>query len=326
MFSLTLDEAATALLSNRVVAIPTETVYGLAGNAFCDEAIHNIFHLKGRPSDNPLIVHVPTITAAQSITGKWSNLTLDVAGKLWPGPLTIVLPVTGDNRLSKFVTAGLNTVGIRIPNHPITLKLLNIIQIPLAAPSANLSGSPSPTTAGHVTSDFGASVGVLDGGPCEIGLESTVIKIIDEEIHILRPGKITKEIFQSHGWSVSTGNTACKEGNPPEAPGMKYRHYAPKGKVVLLFDNKMHKELVNSDTEYTAWLVFDDFDSEISRNRFSLGVDANDLNTASNRLFDLLRKCDDLKISMIFIDCRFNQNQGIGVALFNRISKAASKT
>ena len=227
---LTTNETINLLKQGEIVAIPTETVYGLAADARDDDAVAKIFEAKGRPSDNPLIVHIGDVAQVDELAPAVTKETRILMDTFWPGPLTVILPSAGT--VSNLVSAGLPTVGIRIPAHPLTLSLLKESGIPLAAPSANLSGKPSPTKASHVAADLAGKVkGILDGGICDIGLESTVIDMTTAIPTILRPGEISKEEIESVIGPVLVADGSTEK---PKAPGMKYAHYAPKAKVHIV--------------------------------------------------------------------------------------------
>jgi L-threonylcarbamoyladenylate synthase len=320
-----LEPAARLLNEGRLVAFPTETVYGL-GAVYQDEsALSQIFATKGRPADNPLIVHVWEL-------GQLAELVREIDPKLqrlidafWPGPLTLVFPKKP--AVSDLVTAGLDTVAVRMPSHPVARELLRLTKVPVAAPSANLSGKPSPTRAEHVLADFMAKIPmVIDGGPCQAGLESTVLMLDFGQPLILRPGAVTREMVETTLHETVT--IASGEASRPQAPGMKYRHYAPRAPVVLvegeatkvvaqinvLLDElrQFGKVIVIGSTEnltqYQTDLVLD------------LGPSGH-LELAAMRLYDLLRRCDAMGADRIIIE-GVNEN-GIGAAIKNRLRKAA---
>ena len=219
-----LKKAAALLNSGELVAIPTETVYGLGANAFDKNACLNIFKAKGRPGDNPLIVHIARPEDAEKIA--YTNpLYYKLADKLMPGPLTIILPKK--DVIPSEVTAGLDSVAIRCPVHPVASALIEMAGVPIAAPSANSSGKPSPTTAGHVFDDMAGKIPlILDGGVCDVGVESTVIKITENEIILLRPGAVTLEMLKEFCENVSVAGAVKEElkaGEKPLSPGMKYQ-------------------------------------------------------------------------------------------------------
>ncbi|MBI4910683.1 MAG: threonylcarbamoyl-AMP synthase [Acidobacteria bacterium] len=230
-----LDRAAAILRSGHLVAIPTETVYGLAANALDREAVRRIFKWKGRPLSSPLIVHVASLEMARSLAREWPPEAGILAGAFWPGPLTLVLPkqpIVPDE-----VTAGLDTVGIRMPSHPVALELIRRTGLPLAAPSANQFTQLSPTTAAHVRQAFGDSVVVVDGGACEVGIESTVVALRNGEVTVLRPGMIAVEAMEA--LLGRTVHIAGSVEGPHPSPGMHHRHYSPRTRVVLVAANQL---------------------------------------------------------------------------------------
>ena len=221
---MTIAEAAEIIQSGGVVAFPTETVYGLGANALDAAAVRKIFELKGRPASSPLIVHVDSIEMARALALDWPLVAEGLARKYWPGPLTIVVAKT--ESIPMEVTAGLETVGLRMPSHPMALELIRVCGVPLAAPSANKFTGLSPTRAWHVTAAFGDAVPVLDGGVTEVGIESTVVSVVDGGITVLRPGMI-----------VIPGAAGVDTAGPHASPGMHPKHYSPKTPVVLLDDS-----------------------------------------------------------------------------------------
>jgi len=222
MTSLSISDAARILQDGGLVAFPTETVYGLGANALDASAVAKIYELKGRPRTSPLIVHASSIQMARTLVSEWPREAEELAQRWWPGPLTLVLPK--DPRIPDIVTAGLQTVGVRVPAHPVALELIEACGLPLAAPSANRFKELSPTTAGHVTAAFGGSIPVLDGGPTRVGIESTVVSIAGGKITLLRPGMIALgEIEQA----------VAPEGAHP-SPGMAARHYSPRTPLLLI--------------------------------------------------------------------------------------------
>jgi L-threonylcarbamoyladenylate synthase len=230
MITTNIEEAIVALENNNIIALPTETVYGLAGNAFSESAIEKIFALKNRPHYNPLIVHIKSIDYLQLVAKEIPAIALQLASTFWPGPLTLVLKK--QDNIPSIVTGGKDTVGVRVPNHPVALELLNKLDFPLAAPSANPFGSISPTTAGHVYNYFADTLDViLDGGPCIKGIESTIIGFENECPVLYRQGSITLEAIEKITGKlkikVNAGNSA------PTAPGMLSRHYAPNTTTIL---------------------------------------------------------------------------------------------
>lgn len=233
---LDLSTAASLLESNRLVAFPTETVYGLGANAFCASAVLRIFEAKCRPADNPLIVHISSPSQLSVLTPPLSKLALSLIDAFWPGPLTLVLPVLPESKIAAPVLAGLDTIAVRLPKHPVALALLAKAGVPVAAPSANRSGRPSPTCAKHVVKDLDGRVeAVVDGGELwrggGWGVESTVVEIRGEGWRLLRPGVIGRDEVRK---VVGTDEMTKEAGGVGRSPGMKYRHYAPKAKVEIV--------------------------------------------------------------------------------------------
>jgi L-threonylcarbamoyladenylate synthase len=228
-----ISRAAALLHRGEIVAFPTETVYGLGANALEESAVRRIFEAKGRPAHNPLIVHVASIEAARALSPGWSESAERLARRFWPGPLTLVLPKPA--QIPDLVTAGLPTVGIRVPRHPVTHALLSAAGLPIAAPSANRSGEVSPTTAQHVARSLGDRVPlILDAGPTDMGIESTVVDVSGAEATVLRPGVISSEQLAELVGPLRAASTATGD-TPPSSPGMLDRHYAPKTPL-RLFD------------------------------------------------------------------------------------------
>ncbi|BCM91515.1 threonylcarbamoyl-AMP synthase [Abditibacteriota bacterium] len=238
--------AAARLKDDKLVAFPTETVYGLGANALNTEAVERIYTTKGRPSYNPLIVHVASVEDAQQLAAHWPENAQKLAQAFWPGPLTLVVPKTSE--VPDIISAGLETVALRVPAHPIALELLRAAQIPLAAPSANRSGEVSPSRAEHVTQSLGDDIWVLDGGPCEVGIESTVVDVSGDGVAILRPGILSsRQIERVVGPLVEASDDA--EGVPRRSPGTLEKHYAPRALVHLystIIDAAFHAPLLAS--------------------------------------------------------------------------------
>lgn len=328
-----IGEAAETLRRGGLVAFPTETVYGLGADARSSEAVAGIFKAKGRPSDNPLIVHIASISQLDELLLPYPNLAEELMERFWPGPLTLVLPVR-PRALSPLVTANLSTVGVRMPDHPVALELLERAGCPVAAPSANRSGRPSPTLASHVIEDLqGLIDGVIDGGATGVGLESTVIELADERtIRILRPGGVTEEALRKAfpHITVTGGKEEADSSETPRSPGMKYTHYAPKGEltVVLGRTEELITSYVNTQAEaaklrgeQTGVLAFSERISEYNADIvLDLGSEKN-LEEAAHRLYALLRKFDDAGIDRIWSEAC--PPEGLGGALMNRILKAA---
>ena len=221
--TISLTEAADKIRRGELVAFPTETVYGLGANALNAEAVRKVFELKGRPATSPLIVHVSSVEMARQYVREWPEQADDLARRHWPGPLTLVLPKSA--QIPDIVTAGLPTVGIRVPAHPIALQLIEAAGVPIAAPSANRFTSLSPTTAEHVREQFGDAVDVLDGGPTKVGIESTVVSLVGGQMTLLRPGMIVLGEMEQV-WAAA--------GEAHQAPGMHARHYSPRTRLLLV--------------------------------------------------------------------------------------------
>jgi len=220
---ISISDAAEIIRAGGLVAFPTETVYGLGANALDPAAVQKIFEMKGRPETSPLIVHVSSVEMARAIVAEWPPLAEELARQWWPGPLTLVLPKK--SVVPDIVTAGLPTVGVRMPNHPVALELIEKAGVPVAAPSANRFTGLSPTTPDHVRAAFGDAVPVLEGGPCAVGIESTVVAIEDGQLKLLRPGMISLgEIEQP----------AAQAGESHQAPGMHEKHYSPRTRLILV--------------------------------------------------------------------------------------------
>lgn len=232
-----IHEAARILRAGGLVAFPTETVYGLGANALDEDAIQKIFTTKGRPSFNPLIVHVGTTEAAQALVTRWPDAAGYLASRFWPGPLTIVLPKR--SLIPDLVTAGLQTVAVRVPHHPVALSLLRTADVPVAAPSANPYTRISPTTAEHVRLGLGSGVDlILDGGATPVGIESTVVDMTGDRPRLLRPGTISREDLESVVGSIASPEPQLDEAAARPAPGMVRQHYSPRGELRLFYEHQ----------------------------------------------------------------------------------------
>ncbi len=314
--------AAELLKKSEVVAIPTETVYGLAANAFDEEAVRKIFKAKGRPCDNPLIVHISDLDMIKDIASEVPALAMKCAERFWPGPLTMIMPKS--DRIPLVTSGGLDTVGIRFPSDRCAHRIIEKCGFPLAAPSANLSGSPSPTNAKRVFEDMnGRIAAIVDGGESEVGVESTVIAFENDGIRILRPGKIsyedlktiTDKVFVDHGVLERVA-----EGEIVRSPGMKYKHYAPKAEVVLLDGSaEQFREYVRANsTDGCFCLVFSDKESVEGVPYLTYGESADE---QAHWLFERLRQFDGMGAKKVFAHCP-SQN-GVGLAVYNRILRSA---
>ena len=321
-------EAVDFLESGMTVAFPTETVYGLGADATNEEAVAKIFVAKGRPADNPLIAHVAT---KQQLLGLVDNITESakkLVDKFSPGPITFVLASNGTCATN--VTAGLSTIAVRIPDHPIALQLLKEVNIPIAAPSANISGRPSPTTADHVWSDLNEKInGIIDGGPAGVGVESTVVDCTGEIPVILRPGGITQEQMEAVVGKVISGPAFKNVDNIAKAPGMKYTHYTPEAPLWLVAGSVDKLQTVVADEQKTGKRVGVMASDEMAMANIlqaeqiiQLGSRENLSEIASN-LYDALRSFKNADIDLIICES-FSEND-IGQAIMNRLTKAATK-
>lgn len=323
--------AAGIISRGGLVAFPTETVYGLGGDAFASDAAGKIYAAKGRPSDNPLIVHISKIEDLYELSDEVPKLALKLADRFWPGPLTMI--VKKNDRVPKEVTGGLNTVAVRLPKHPVARELIQKSGTFVAAPSANLSGRPSPTRAEHVIEDLSGRVDmIIDGGDIELGLESTIIDLSDDVPTILRPGYITIDMLKKVAANVVLDKalmTGVKGDVKPKAPGMKYRHYAPKAELTIVEGRDEDvinaiQRLISEETDkgrkVGVMLSSEKIDKISCENKLCPGSLGNEEEIAKN-LFACLRKFDELSVDVIFSE-GFSED-GIGQAIMNRLLKAA---
>lgn len=317
-------QAVDLLNAWETVAFPTETVYGLGAIATNESAVSKIFEAKGRPQDNPLIVHIGSTEELPAFTKNVPNLAKVCMEVFWPGALTLILPLKPDS-LAENVTAGLDTVGVRMPDHPVALELLNRLKQPVAAPSANKSGKPSPTKAVHVFYDLNGRIPfILDGGATGIGLESTVLDCTAEIPTILRPGGVTKEMLEKVIGPVNESKPTDK-AEAPRAPGMKYTHYAPNAPVYLIeaSNQKIQYaiEQIHNDQKKVALIATEQFSSNKADYYFSLGKE-HQLEDAAHLLYEVLRNCDETDADIILVPT-FSK-QGVGTAIMNRLEKASN--
>ena len=320
--------AAEILRSGGLVVFPTETVYGLGGNGLDGRAAEKIYAAKGRPSDNPLIIHIAKPEEAEQYAVT-HPLYYRLASAFMPGPLTVILPKR--ENVPKSVTGGLDTVAIRCPSHPVAHRLIELAGIPIAAPSANLSGKPSPTCAEDVICDlYGRVDMIIDGGECEIGLESTIVKIDGDTLTLLRPGGITYDALCMVCEKITVANAVTHQlaaNERPLSPGMKYRHYAPNAPLVLL-DGSKESVLRFLQTEQTAkhcaiLCYNEEAPHLLQKNLFCVGT-REDLGTQAKRLFHALREADRTDAKIIY--AHLPPMEGLGLALYNRMIRAAAHT
>ena len=322
-------EFSSRLLKNgEIVAIPTETVYGLAANALESEAVKKIFLAKGRPADNPLIVHISDISSFSEYCFPTAE-AYALAEKFWPGPLTMILPKK--DIVPDIVTAGLPSVAIRMPSHPIARKIIEFCGFPLAAPSANISGKPSPTRAEHVISDMTDNPhvsAIVDGGACECGVESTVVSLTGEHPCLLRPGAVTVEQLREILPDLTVANAVLQslpENEKALSPGLKHKHYAPDAETVCLCGSvesaaKYIKE--NANGEKTVVICFDGEESVFSDCETIAYGSPEKPETLAENVFDALRKADISGCEKIFVRCA--PPDGAALAVYNRLLRASN--
>ncbi|KAF5033414.1 Threonylcarbamoyl-AMP synthase [anaerobic digester metagenome] len=317
--------AAELLRAGQVVAIPTETVYGLAANALNEAAVKKIFLVKGRPQDNPLIVHISSLDMWAPLVADLPGHALALADAFWPGPLTIILRKS--ELLPTATTAGMDSVAVRMPAHPAARAVIKAAGLPLAAPSANLSGSPSPTTAQHCLKDLNGKIPlILDGGACDVGIESTVVSLVGAPV-LLRPGAITAEMLSrvlDMPVAISEAvSRPLKAGERPTSPGMKYRHYAPRARVILVeSDLESFIKLLNSAAEpKTYGLVFEGEQPLALKPCITYGK-AHDAASQNRELFASLRQLDDCGAKLVYARCPDRDGASLGV--YNRMLRAAA--
>ncbi|QDR73049.1 threonylcarbamoyl-AMP synthase [Limosilactobacillus reuteri] len=319
-------QAAAAIKRGELVAFPTETVYGLGADATNEKAVKNVYLAKGRPSDNPLIVHVNSIAMVEKYAAEIPDNARKLMDAFWPGSLTIILKIK-KGALSKNVTGGLKTVAFRYPDCQPTLDLIEEAGVPMVGPSANTSGKPSPTTAQHVYHDLHGKIsGIVDNGPTRVGVESTVLDMSTDHPVILRPGAVTKKDIEKVIGSIDLNHHKVGKNETPKAPGMKYKHYAPKAQVYI----------VDEDTDWdkvVEWIRQQPFDVGMMAEekvlqqevlpmnaiQFSLGKNVQD---ASARLFDGLRQFDDQPNVKAIVTQAFPAHD-LGGAYMNRLNKSA---
>ncbi len=325
-----INKAATVLQNGGTVAFPTETVYGLGANALSSTAVEGIFRAKGRPKDNPLIVHISDISQIDNLVESIPLKSLELMERFWPGPLTIIF--NKRENVPNIVTGGLSTVAIRMPNHKIALELIRAAGLPIAAPSANASGKPSPTHVNHVIEDMNGRVNmIIDGGITGIGVESTVLDVSGDIPIILRPGGVTKEdlleVFTKVEYDLALESN--NENMIPKSPGQKYRHYSPNAKMVVFqgeADN-VSNAINESAKEYShKGMKVGIMATEQNRDKYQGNVivigDRENPESIAGNLFRTLREFDKMAVDIILAEGI--KEDGIGKAIMNRMKKAAS--
>ena len=319
------DRAAAILRAGGLVGIPTETVYGLGANGLNPEAVERIFAAKGRPQDNPLILHIPSADRLERYCADIPDRAYALARAYWPGPLTMVLrrrPIVPD-----VVTAGLDTVGMRCPSHPVCRAILEAADVPVAAPSGNTSGRPSPTTAAHMWEDMDGKIdAIVDGGPCSVGVESTIVDLTETPPRLLRPGGITLEQLEKVLGEVAVDPAVTRlmgAGEKPRAPGMKYRHYAPKAPVTVVAGApKMSAAYIRVHAGPEDGIIcFDEFAPLFGGQAVERLGPASDMGEQARHIFDALRAFDHTRVKAIWAQCP--DPSGLGLAITNRLNKAA---
>ncbi|MCI8422226.1 MAG: L-threonylcarbamoyladenylate synthase [Lawsonibacter sp.] len=345
-----LEQAAEHLRGGGLVGIPTETVYGLGADGLNPLAVSRIFQAKGRPQDNPLILHIPDASWLERYCQDIPETARRLAEKFWPGPLTMILtckkrtpeeletlkngPICsfthfGPRVIPDVVTAGLDTVGMRCPAHPLTRAIIQQAGVPIAAPSGNTSGKPSPTTAQHMLADMDGKIeAIVDGGPCAVGVESTIVDLTGTPPRLLRPGGVTLEQLQEVLGEVEVDPAVTRrmgEGERPRAPGMKYRHYAPKAPVVVVAgEPEASAAYIQAHVSHTPWdgvICFDEYAARFPGRPLERLGPAADKEAQARRVFDALRAMDRTPVKRIWAQCP--DPAGIGLAVVNRLNKAA---
>ena len=321
-----IELASKLLKAGEIVAVPTETVYGLAGDSRNPAAIKKIFEAKGRPQDNPLIVHIASVDMLEGLVENINETAKKLMSAFWPGPLTIIMPK--GKLVCKETCSGLDSVGVRMPANEIAREIIKKSGVPFAAPSANLSGKPSPTSAEDVFNDMNGRIPlIIDDGESFAGVESTVISCLDKIPIILRPGVITKEMIEKVlGFDILVSKQITEGVKPNEkvlSPGMKYKHYAPRANVVIVkgsFDK--FKEFVEKQTDDGLFaLVFDEEISKLKVNTLAYGKKGDSLSQAHN-LFKKLRELDKKNAKTVYARCP--ETEGVGMAVYNRLIRAAA--
>lgn len=317
--------AADIIRNGGLVGLPTETVYGLGANGLDPEAVKKIFEVKGRPQDNPLILHVPGVHWLPRYCKNVPPIAYELARRFWPGPLTMILE--RNKKVPDRTTAGLDTVGIRCPAHLVTLAIIRESGVPIAAPSANTSGRPSCTTAADVMEDMNGKInGVVDGGPCDVGVESTILDLTTTPPRLLRPGGLPLEEIERVVGSVELDSAIIKPlsaDEKPKAPGMKYRHYAPKAPVTVITGSPRQTahEIVRRLGPTSGVICFDEYADLFNGHETQKLGSVDDKATQAQRVFDALRAFDSSEVTEIFAQCP--DSKGLGLAVGNRLKKAA---
>lgn len=328
---LHMKEAGDLIAAGELVAFPTETVYGLGGDALHPEAAKKIYEAKGRPSDNPLIVHIADFSDLERVAKEVPKQAKRLADAFWPGPLTMI--VWKKEEVPYATTGGMDTVAVRMPNHPVALELIRRSGTLIAAPSANTSGRPSPTEAGHVEEDLSGRIAmILDGGSVGIGIESTIIDLTEAKPMILRPGYITLEMLsEALGEEVimDPGIIAADDTTKPKAPGMKYKHYAPKADMMIVDGKKdavitkinALTQAAQQEGKRVAVIATEETQNEYQADVVLCMGKREDEDSIAKHMYKILRDCDELEVQAIYSESF--QTPRIGQAIMNRLLKAA---
>ena len=320
-----IETAAAVLRDGGLLGIPTETVYGLGADGLNPDAVRRIFEAKGRPQDNPLILHIPDVSWLERYCHDIPPAACLLAEKFWPGPLTMILPRR--EIVPDAVACGLETVGIRCPNHPVFLAILRALDRPVAAPSGNRSGRPSPTCARHMLEDMDGRVeAIVDGGPCGVGVESTIIDLTAPAPRLLRPGGLPLEALEEVLGEIAVDKAVVSPlaaGEKPRAPGMKYRHYAPRAPVTVLTGpgDRTARYIREKMGDHTGVICFDEYAGQFPGGTVETIGASGDAAAQARRVFDALRAFDRTDVTAIFAQCP--GDGGLGLAVANRLKKAA---
>lgn len=322
-----LKKCARIILDNGTVVFPTETVYGIGANALSKEAVKKIYLAKGRQSDNPLIVHISNKDIIKKLASEINDVEQLLIDNFMPGPFTLILKRT--NIVPDCVTAGLDTVGIRMPDNKIANQFIKLCGVPIAAPSANISGRPSGTNIEDIKNELDGKVdAIIDAGLVDIGIESTVVKVIDGVPNILRPGKITKEDIKEIVGTVKVNDKVfnkINKGEKVESPGMKYRHYAPKTKCVLVYSDDENEQITKvqkilKQQNNACVLGFKEHETKINCKKYITIGSKLDLSEVSKNIYKSLRQADKLGVDLIIIEGV--SKTGLGLAIMNRLLRA----
>lgn len=319
-----IEEAGNLIRNGELVIFPTETVYGIGANGLDAEAVKNIFIAKGRAQDNPLILHVSDFEMVDLIAHDINDLERKLMDIFFPGPLTIIL--NKKDIVPSNVSCNLDTVGVRMPSNKIAHALIEYAKVPIAAPSANISGKPSGTNIDDIKNELGDKVAlIIDGGETDIGLESTVVRVIDNRVRILRPGKITVQDFLNYGFEVELDSNIFNKVSSNQkvmSPGMKYKHYAPNKECLLIYsddNNKFINEVKKIESEKNILVVCKSSNTKYFNNAINMGESLDEI---SHNIFHILREVDNTDFDLIVIEGV--KKDGLGIAIMNRLIRACS--